>query len=50
MIQIVSGLEMSLAKQYFDDWLVYIKQQDRSFSRAEKKVKSQQTHERFFNY
>ena len=37
MIQIVSGLEMSLAKQYFDDWLVSIKQQDYSFSRTEKK-------------
>ena len=37
MIQIVSGLEMSLVKQYFDDWLVSIKQQDRTFSRTEKK-------------
>ena len=36
MIQIVNGLEMALAKQYFDDWFVSIKQQDRSFSRAEK--------------
>ena len=37
MIQIVNGLEMSLAKQYFDDWLASIIQMDRSFSRAEKK-------------
>ena len=37
MIQIVSGLEMSLADQCFDDWLVSIKQQDCSFSRREKK-------------
>ena len=27
---------MSLGKQYFDNWLVFIKQQDRSFSRTEK--------------
>ena len=27
MIQIANGLEMSLAKQCFDDWLVSIKQQ-----------------------
>ena len=47
MIQIVNGLKMSLAKQYFDDWLafikqqvVFIKQQDCSFSRTEKKFKS----------
>ena len=32
-----NGLEMSLAKQYFDSWLVSIKQQDRSFSRTGKK-------------
>ena len=38
MVQIDNGLEMSLAKQYFDDWLVSIKQQDRSFSRTEKKI------------
>ena len=37
MIQIANGLEMSLAKQYFDDWLVSIKQQDRSFSGTEEK-------------
>ena len=37
MIQIIIGLEMSLAKQYFDDWLVFIKPQDRNFSRTEKK-------------
>ena len=43
---------MSLAKQYFDDSLVSIKQQDRSFSRTEKKkkFKPQQTHEELFNY
>ena len=35
MIQIVSGLEISLAKQYFDDWLVSIKQHDCSSSRTE---------------
>ena len=28
---------MSLTKQYFDDWLVSIKQKDCSFSRTEKK-------------
>ena len=39
-----------IAKQYFDDWLVSIKQQDHSSSRTEKKIKSQQTHEGFFNY
>ena len=50
MIQIVNGLEMSLAKQYFYDLLVSIKQQDRSFGRTEKKFKSQQTREGLFNY
>ena len=43
MIHIVSGLKMSLAKQYFDDSLVSIEQQDRSFSRTEKKKKIQTT-------
>ena len=38
MIQIVNGLEMSLAKQYFYDLLVSIKQQDRSFDRTGKKI------------
>ena len=38
LMQIVNGLKMSLAKQYFDDWLVFIKQQDFSFSRTEKKI------------
>ena len=37
MVQTDNGLEMSLAKQYFDDWLVSIKQQDHSFSRTERK-------------
>ena len=32
----VYGLEMSLAKQYFKDWLVSINQQDLNFSRTEK--------------
>ena len=36
MIQIVNGSEMSLDKQYFDKWLVSIKQQHCSFSRTEK--------------
>ena len=36
MIQIGNGLEMSLAKQYFDDLFVSVKQQDRNFFRAEK--------------
>ena len=49
MIQIVNGLEMSLAKQYFDDWLASIKQQNHSFSKKEKKFKSQQTHEGLSN-
>ena len=51
MVQIDNGLEMSLAKQYFDDWLVSIKQQDHSFSGTEKKkFKSQHTLEGLFNY
>ena len=37
MVKIDSGLEMSLAKQYFDDLLVSIKRQDHSFSRTAKK-------------
>ena len=45
MVQIDNGLEMSLAKQYFDDSLVSIKQQDPSFSRTEKKFKSQHIRE-----
>ena len=36
MVQTDNSLEMSLAKQYFDDWLDSIKKQDRSFSRTEK--------------
>ena len=45
------GLEMSLAKHYFDDWLVSIKQQDHSFSRTERKTfRSQHTREGIFNY
>ena len=37
IVQIVNGLEMSLAKQYFDDWLVSMEQQDCSFAITEKK-------------
>ena len=36
MIQKINDLKMSLIKQYFDDWLVSIKQQDYNFSRTEK--------------
>ena len=44
-------IKMSLAKQYFDDWPVSIKQQDGSFCRTEKnKFKSQITYEGLFNY
>ena len=50
MIQIVNGLEMSLAKQYFANWLVSIKQQDCSFSRTEKNPKSQQIREGLYDY
>ena len=50
MIQIVNGLEMSLAKQYFANWLVSIKQQDCSFSRTEKNPKSQQRREGLYDY
>ena len=50
MIQIIDSLEIFLAKQCFDDWLVPIKQQDCSFSRTERKMKSQQTHEGLLNY
>ena len=50
MTQKVSDLEMFLAKQYFDCCLVSIKQKDFSFSRTEKKFKSQQTHEGIFSY
>ena len=39
MVRIDNGSEMSLAKQYFDDLLVSIKQQDCSFSRTKKKKK-----------
>ena len=48
-MQIVNRLQISLAKQYFDDRLVSIKQQDRSFSCTEKQFKLQQTHEGLFN-
>ena len=37
-------LEMFLAKQYFDDWLVSIKQQDRTFPRTEKQNLNQSKH------
>ena len=49
MMQIVNGLEMSLAKQYFDDWLVSSKK-DRSFTRTEKKFEPQLTREGLSNY
>ena len=32
--QYANGFEMSLAKQYFDNWFVSIKQQDRIFSKT----------------
>ena len=35
----VNALEMSSAKQCFDDWLASIKQQDHRVSRTERKVK-----------
>ena len=38
MGQIDNGLEMSLDKWYLDDWIVSIKQHDRSFSGTEKKI------------
>ena len=38
MIQKINDLKMSLIKQYFDDWLVSIKQQEHSFSRTEKNL------------
>ena len=40
MIQIANGLEMSLAKQYFDDSLVSIKQQVAVFLEQKKKFMS----------
>ena len=49
MIQIINGLEMSLAKQYFDDWLVSIKQQDRNFSRTEKRDSNHSMHVKGFS-
>ena len=45
----VSGLEMSLAMQYYDR-LDSIKQQDHNFSRTEKKVRLQETHEWFLGF
>ena len=36
MIQIVNGLEMSLAKQYFEDSGVSMKQKDCNFFKTEK--------------
>ena len=50
MVQIGSGLEVFVAKQYFDDGVASIKQQDRSFPSTEKKIKSQHTREGVFNY
>ena len=43
-------LEMFLAKQYFDDWLVSIKQQDRSFPRTEKQNLNQSKHINCFTF
>lgn len=48
-IQIFNGLEMSLAKQYFVDWLASIKQKDHSFCRTEENFKPQITHVGLFN-
>ena len=39
MIQIVNGLEISLAEQCFEDRLFAIKQQNHSFSKTDKKFK-----------
>ena len=50
MVQIDNVLEISLAKQCFDDWLVSIKQQDHSFSRTEKNPNHRKTHEGLFSY
>ena len=50
IIQIANGLQITLAKQYFDDWLAPIRQRDCTFSRIEKKINSQQTHEGVVNY
>ena len=36
MIQIINGLEVSLAKQYFEDCVVSMKQKDCSFFKTEK--------------
>ena len=49
MVQMDDGLEMSLAKQCFDDWLVSIKQQDRSFSKTEKKNLNHSIHVKGFS-
>ena len=46
-MQIVSGLEMSIANQYFDDSLISIKQRDLE---QKSKIKSKPTHEWIFNY
>ena len=47
---VMHDLEMFLAKQYFDDWLVSIKQQDRSFPRTEKQNLNQSKHINCFTF
>ena len=49
MLQIVNGSEMFLANQYFDDRLISIKQQDRSFSTTEKKYSNHSKHMKGFS-
>ena len=49
MIQIVNGLEMSLAKQYFDGCLVSIKQKDLSFSRTKNNKSNHSKHVKGFS-
>ena len=50
MIEIANDLQMSLAKQNFDHWLISIKQQDCFFLEQQKKIKTQQTDEGLLNY
>ena len=51
MIQMANGLEMSLAKQYLMiDLFLSNNRMSSSFSRSQKKVKSQITHKGIFNY
>ena len=49
IIQIVNGLEIFLAKQYFDGSLVSIKQQDHHFSRTEKQNWNRSKHTKDFS-